>query len=462
MRRWRILLVVIIAALLAGGSVAVRLLRSDSATPEIARFALPYGDIDTTFTIQVGPSVKELQFVWFDGSGTLWLDGEFVVTAPDGQKELRGGVGFSHRRGIFNQPKPIESKRGNVTVRDGGEYRVQVKGKIGGRETELIVLGLEEAGYKPVETLDDAIRRLEVNPDDRAAQRFVRAVLWDPQLDEPSVRKLLEQLGKQPAVVCRPIYKVNAPIMIELRGGESLLKEYGRLEARVSGEWGVEIDGGKPCQMGRSRQGSVTWGTRKDLGSLIGRQAAEHLLRFYFLATWTNEGQIRTCKLLGPETQIRVVEKLPEGYLRAVTNDQLDADVRACFDLDAAGDHHRRGSSLICPLLLVKPLPISLGHDIYVSVNGSEPRLFYSYSYGGRQFPQAGSRTVAGAGQTRGMVSSMGLNIRAQPEFTKPGTYNVRFILRPSEDTALINIALREYWGGTYESPSYEFNYLSE
>lgn len=473
MKRVVIILIALVAVLLVAGAITVRLTSEDRADGEIARFDLPPGDIDKVFTVKVAPSIKELRIVLADGGGRLRLaDYRFVITGPDGQQQYEGSGGMSlSGRNFLRMPKPIEDEKAKFAVEDGGELVLKFKAKVGGQATQLIVRGVEEAGYRPVESLDDASRRLKANPDDRAAQQLVRAVLRDPRLDEPSVRKLLGQLGEMPTLACRPVYKVNAPAIIELRGGQKLLDGYGRLWARVGHEWGIEIDGAPVCRMGQFRAGSGgSWSTRANLGMLIGKQAGEHRLRFYFLATWTSQGQERTCKLIGPETEVRVVEKLPDGYLRAVTNDQLDANVRACFDLnfnpinwDRGDNWLRRSSSLGCPLSIVKPLPIALGHDIFVSVNGSEPRLFDSYLGDGRWFQSRASGTAAGAGQTQTRIKRGFLGISgSQPEFGKPGTYSVRFILRPSEDAALTNIDSREYWGGTYESPSYEFEYVTD
>lgn len=474
MKRVVIILIALVAVLLVAGAVIVRLTSEDRADGVIACFDLPPGDIDKVFTVKVAPSIKELRIVLADRDGRLWLhDYHFIVTAPDGQQlcESSGSMSMS-RRNFLRMPEPIEDEKAKFAVEDGGEFVLKLKAKVGGQATQLIVCGVEEAGYRPVESLDDASRRLKANPDDRAAQQLVRAVLRDPRLDEPNVRKLLGQLGEMPTLACRPIYKVNAPAMVELRGSQKLLEGYGRLWARVGHEWGVEIDGAPVCRIGQFRAGNGgSSSTRQNLGMLIGKQAGEHRLRFYFLATWTSQHQERTCKLIGPETEVRVVEKLPDGYLRAVTNDKLDANVRACFSLNfnqnspgRRGDNWlRRNSSLGCPLSIVKPLPIALGHDIYVSVNGSEPRLFDSYRGAGRWFQTHASWTAAGAGQTQERVRSSCFSISgSQPEFGKPGTYSVRFILRPSEDAALTNIDSREYWGGTYESPNYEFEYVKD
>jgi hypothetical protein len=315
--------------------------------------------------------------------------------------------------------------------------------------------------------VDEAIERVRKDPEDHAAMGYLRWKWAREGSDREWAKSTLERVLKI-ELRARPVYRLKAPAMVEViarpEWPSSIFLSSPRKDHEI--EYGIIIDGVDR----RSDRRILNIG-----GTLSARGERKHTLSPYWVLTYVDERRAKPegrlnrrkiwrCEWQGRQTVVRTVEKLPEGYLRTVSNPDLDRRMAECFELDfgekdrLGARSRRRGSSLGCCLEVKRPLPAALGHDIMVSIDGQALRPLDRY-HTERWIQNRPAYAVKGKGGT-GLLYSAGLAIPgAHPEFKEPGKYRVKYVLVPSENAALYNIDTREYWGGTYESEEFEFTY---
>jgi len=439
---------------------------------ELARYRVTRGTQEYG-PLEIPQEVRSIAIV-FDcsaaGGSSVGLDYDYEILPPLG-RPVGGGSGHtgterrSLLRGGGHQMLVVV---GHAGIAYGGAYRIQCSCTTRPPLNRLDLVIYEakpkqqaEVAGTPMQSLDEACDRLAANPKDPEALRFLRTE-WVRKSDDREWVKQVLTATYRPEIRVRRISKPGAPIPAEIVGGYKTRP--GFLRGPFEMDVGMLIDGKKKRRMLRFERGGGSGG-----GANLGfdrREATlgEHTFQLHWVVRRFPPGErfsppLWTIEGAGDPITVTLVEHLPEGHLRAVSNPKLDEEVRSCIAVDLErggvsidGQRLRLGFALKA----IRPLPIALGHRFYLSVNGSEPRLLPQW----RLWCDTPSGCTARGKGATGRTGTGRHDIRRFLDlFAGPGTYKVRLVLKPDEDVALYNLDTAEYWGGTYETPEHEVQY---
>jgi len=460
-RRKKTLLAVLILAVTAAGAVVMLWPRNDRArsSPHVGQVL--YSHQLTNGPVRLGPvavppGVKTVT-VNLCGRKRVRCDGKVKILDETGYcvGRFQGGWGQSRSGGWPWASSGIEMPLIEKCEILSGRYFIEFEGNVeseGGADVQVTVESMQPPGHTPVTSPEDALDRLDKGPCPEAKLYLDR--MWFLHGHEPSwVERLIAPHRLK--VECRRLLKLGAPVRATV--GEVI---------RPRSDWnepfhfsvGVMLDANRDIGFSNFDYDPQWY---YDLGRDI-RTSGRHTLLPYVEFTCTNGGPEKTVywtrRWLGPAVEIEVVEQLPAGVLRAVSNPDMDANMRSCFQIDAK-QSATKGSYPYWTFTLVKPLPMALACRLYVSVDGAEPVAAWPDDKG-RRDPRSYMYRKAGSVSRYPSDALCNFTFEAIRELGKPGKHMARWILRPDEDSALLAPDCVEYWGGEYSTPDLPYEYV--
>lgn len=330
-----------------------------------------------------------------------------------------------------------------------------------------------EAGHdNSITSLEEAVRLLKADAEDPGAAAYINAQ-WQTGLDTPELFCRYFQLMYEPQIEFRQIYEVGRPAVITLGNGirdrpDFHFRHPKSLPYHFESDVGILLDD-KWVDYLRFSDGGAKGGGVHDVSRFFNEAAmGVHSLRLHVrVRMYGSLKELRAGMPLwesewsGPRHWFSVVEELPEGYLPAKTNSDLDAEMNkrlftTAFQI-ALPDGQPDGG-LHYGILAEGKLPIELGHSVWASVNGQteeEVSSFLPLHYGHNDFYRRMNIFIAGESTPRRDVSVVfAIDEPSLPDWLglkgRGGSSTVKFLLKPSLSSAVQNTSAVEYWGGVF------------